>query len=167
MWRSVATRLVSSSDGTYVSGMTPRRILAATDFSASADHALDLAIAFARDLKAELILLHVTAPVMVLPPPLELLSMPALFPDLPRRISEETERRAGRAREAGLQVVSELRDGNPTAEIIRLAEERQVGLVVLGTHGHGGLAHVLGSVAERVVHKAPCPVLVVPDRRPR
>jgi universal stress protein A len=153
--------------------MSPRTILAATDFSRSADLALEMAVAMARDLKAELILLHVTAPVMVLPPPFELLSMPALFPDLPRRIDEQMETRAAQVKEAGVSCQIELRDGNPPAEIVRLAQERNTGLVVLGTHGHGGLGgalggglgHLLGSVAERVVHRAPCPVLVVPDRR--
>lgn len=147
--------------------MTPRRILAATDFSASADLALDLALALAKDLGAELILLHVTAPVMVLPPPFELLSMPTLFPDLPRRIEEQMETRAAKAKGAGVTCQIELRDGNPPAEIVRLAEELAVGLVVVGTHGHGGLGHLLGSVAERVVHRAPCPVLVVPHRKSR
>jgi universal stress protein A len=147
--------------------MTPRRILAATDFSTSADLALDMAVPMARDLRAELILLHVTAPVMVLPPPFELLSMPTLFPDLPRRIDEQMATRAAKAKEAGVTCQIELRDGNPPAEIVRLAEELSVELVVVGTHGHGGLGHLLGSVAERVVHRAPCPVLVVPDRRSR
>jgi universal stress protein A len=147
--------------------MTARRILAATDFSTSADLALDMAVAMARDLRAELVLLHVSAPVMVLPPPFELLSMPTLFPDLPRRIEEQLETRAAKAKDVGVTCRIELRDGNPPAEIVRLAEELGVALVVVGTHGHGGLGHLLGSVAERVVHRAPCPVLVVPDRKSR
>src|SRR3954453_14627723 len=98
--------------------MSPRTILTATDFSRSADLALDMAVAMASELKAELILLHVTAPVMVLPPPFELLSMPTLFPDLPRRIEEQMETRAARAREVEVRCEIELRDGNPPAEIV-------------------------------------------------
>jgi nucleotide-binding universal stress UspA family protein len=53
-------------------------------------------------------------------------------------------------------------EGTPYEEIIRLARERDVDLVVMGTHGRTGLAHVLlGSVAEKVVRRAPCPVLTV------
>lgn len=52
--------------------------------------------------------------------------------------------------------------GNPPAEICRIARERSVDLIVMGTHGRTGLAHMLiGSVAERVVRHAPCSVLIV------
>jgi nucleotide-binding universal stress UspA family protein len=58
-----------------------------------------------------------------------------------------------------------VRSGPPAAEIARFAGENAVDLIVMGTHGRGGVAHmVLGSVAERVVRTAPCPVLTV--RRP-
>ena len=50
----------------------------------------------------------------------------------------------------------------PFTEIIRFAKDKDIDLIVMGTHGHTGLAHVLlGSVAEKVVRKAPCPVLTV------
>ena len=53
-------------------------------------------------------------------------------------------------------------DGTPFVEIIRYARENDIDLVIMGTHGRSGLAHVLlGSVAEKVVRKAPCPVLTV------
>ena len=55
-----------------------------------------------------------------------------------------------------------VRTGVPFLEIIRYAKELEIDLIVLGTHGRTGLAHVLlGSVAERVVRKSPCPVLTV------
>ena len=57
--------------------------------------------------------------------------------------------------------------GNPYLEIVRLAEEESVDLIVLGTHGRTGLKHFLiGSVAEKVLRKAPCPVLVVREKGP-
>ena len=53
--------------------------------------------------------------------------------------------------------------GTVHEEVIRLARERKVDLIVVGMHGHGFLSHALaGSTAERVLHRAPCPVLVVP-----
>jgi nucleotide-binding universal stress UspA family protein len=61
---------------------------------------------------------------------------------------------------AAVQTVSV--QGSAAPEIVRFAKERDIDLIVVGTHGRGGLAHVLlGSVAEKVVRKAPCPVLTV------
>ena len=147
--------------------MTPiRRILVPTDFSQMADRALDLALEMARAFGAQLTLVHVTAPVMVLPPPLELVPIPTLFPDMPRRINDELEARTTRARQAGIASESQTLSGNPHVEIVRHAGEIKADLIVMGTHGRSGISHaVLGSVAERVVHRAPCPVLIVPDRR--
>lgn len=62
----------------------------------------------------------------------------------------------------GRQVVKLVRSGVPFLEIIRYAKEANIDLIVIGTHGRTGLSHVLlGSVAEKVVRKAPCPVLSV------
>lgn len=64
---------------------------------------------------------------------------------------------------AGIQATTTIRRGTPHEEILEYARENDVGLVVLGTHGRGGLSHaLLGSVAERVIRKADRPVLVVP-----
>jgi nucleotide-binding universal stress UspA family protein len=61
-------------------------------------------------------------------------------------------------------VHGEAREGTPYHEIIAFANEKDVDLIIMGTHGRGGLAHLLlGSVAEKVVRKAPCPVLTVRD----
>jgi nucleotide-binding universal stress UspA family protein len=63
---------------------------------------------------------------------------------------------------AGKSIVRVCRQGTPFLEIVRYAKEHEMDLIVLGTHGRSGLAHVLmGSVAERVVRKSPCPVLTV------
>ncbi len=59
-------------------------------------------------------------------------------------------------------IVKVVRQGPPFLEIVRYAQEANIDLIVLGTHGRGGLAHMLlGSVAEKVVREAPCPVLTV------
>jgi nucleotide-binding universal stress UspA family protein len=143
-----------------------RRILVPTDFSETADRALEMAIEMGRALDAVVELVHVSAPVLVLPPPFELVPIPTLFPQLPRRIEEGLETRAARVREAGLSCEIATLDGAPHLEIVREAEDTRAYLIVMGTHGRGGIGHaVLGSVAERVVHRAKCPVLVVPDRK--
>ena len=64
--------------------------------------------------------------------------------------------------DAKVPVEHRLEEGNPVAEILRVAQESQCDLIVMGTHGRTGLAHLLmGSIAEPVVRKATCPVLVV------
>jgi nucleotide-binding universal stress UspA family protein len=77
-------------------------------------------------------------------------------------ISEKLDQQPGSPWDENLTVVREIRQGSPFLEIIRYAKEKNIDLIVLGTHGRSGLAHVmLGSVAERVVRIAPCPVLTV------
>ena len=62
----------------------------------------------------------------------------------------------------GAAVVRDVRVGTPFLEIVRYAKETAIDLIVIGTHGRSGLAHVLlGSTAEKIVRKAPCPVLTV------
>jgi nucleotide-binding universal stress UspA family protein len=81
---------------------------------------------------------------------------------------KELDKIAGNLRTAGLKVKSLLKVGSPFLEILHTAQSEGADLIVLGTHGRTGLAHVLmGSVAERVVQKAPCPVLTIrhPDRK--
>jgi nucleotide-binding universal stress UspA family protein len=59
-------------------------------------------------------------------------------------------------------VETQILHGSPPTETVKLARERTVDLIVMGTHGRSGLQHaLLGSVAEKVIRKAPCPVLVV------
>ena len=64
----------------------------------------------------------------------------------------------------GVSIVRKCVDGHPFVEIVRDAKVEETDLIVLGTHGRGAIAHLLlGSVAEKVVRKAPCPVLTVRD----
>ena len=63
---------------------------------------------------------------------------------------------------SGWKVTTEAAEGPPATVIERLAKEREVDLIAMGTHGRSGLRElVLGSVAKRVVQRAPCPVLTV------
>jgi universal stress protein A len=67
---------------------------------------------------------------------------------------------------AGVKVEAYVRVGCPFDEIVQMANHLQVDLIIIGSHGHTGMARLLGgSTAERVVERAPCPVLVVKERR--
>ncbi len=150
------------------------KILAATDFSEDSGLALDYAKEFAAKFGAEIVLLHVDqplAPVMMTP---EL--GPAMDVGAMSRIAEEQRLLAQREldkiikgiRDGGLKGKCLLKVGSPFLEILHTAQAENCDMIVLGTHGRTGLAHVLmGSVAERVVQKSPCPVLTVrhPDRK--
>ena len=83
-----------------------------------------------------------------------------------RWAEEELRRRAGTAKSEGLDVRVALRTGPPYQKIVDLATDERADLVVIGTHGRGSVERaLLGSVADRVVRMAPCPVLTV--REPR
>jgi universal stress protein A len=146
-------------------------ILMSTDFSPDSELALDYAEELARRFSAEVVLLHVDQPL----PPVALDSEMGLDLSMMSRIAEEQrleaqrqlDRIVGRLRDAGVKSRSLLRVGAPFVEILAAAQSEHADLIVMGTHGRTGLAHVLlGSVADRVVQRAQCPVLTVrhPDR---
>ncbi len=139
-----------------------KRLLLPTDFSESAHHAFAYALSFAREFKAQLYLLHV---IEVLPSGYA----GELFPAAMGRVVEEIQgyartelaRLAAEAKERGAVAHERVAEGKAAAEIIRVAADEQIDLIVIGTHGRGALSHVLfGSTTERVVRKAPCPVLI-------
>ena len=141
-----------------------RRILFPTDFSDNARAALPYACAFAEQFGAELHILNVMYEMaQVVPETGTFFTTPVSNID---EVRESTERALaklpGPERKNVANVVRATVPGTPFLEIIRYAKEHDVDLIVMGTHGRSGLAHVLlGSVAERVVRKAPCPVLSV------
>jgi universal stress protein A len=141
--------------------MTARHILVPTDFSEYADYALDYAIELAKTLQARLTVLHVfhlsslalgEAPPAVLADTLEAMETHA---------QQQTQMALARVQKAGLQGDSAITEGIPFQVIIDTAERMDADLIVMGTHGRTGLTHALmGSIAEKVVCLAPCPVLV-------
>ncbi len=139
--------------------MPAQHILVPIDFSANADHALDYAITLARTLQARLTLLHVIEPLAVG----SVESMPyAYLHDLEAKITDLMTVYRERVTAVGLQSDFTIVHGVPYHSIIEIARTAHVDLIIMGTHGRTGLPHVLlGSVAERVVQLAPCPVLVV------
>jgi nucleotide-binding universal stress UspA family protein len=137
-----------------------KTILHPTDFSASAEFAFRVACSLARDYGARLVLLHVIAP----PPVGNFGGMPVVPPPPPELGRKEWEANLRRLQPADvtIPVEYELQDGDAATEIIRAAESIPCELIVMGTHGRGALGRLLmGSVAEQVVRKAPCPVLTV------
>ena len=139
------------------------RILVATDFSAHSDVALTYGAELAKKFDSEVILFHaVEGPDLVsqLPPGGE-----GYFPpNLPRIQEESAQKQCGHLLEnSGIaRGRARIEIGTPFVEIVRAAREEDVDLLIVGTHGRGALAHImLGSVAERVVRKASCPVLTV------
>ncbi len=140
--------------------LTIDSILHPTDFSTSSGYAFKLACSLARDHGSRLIMLHVA---VTLGPELvtygEAVSQrepeayqAKLWADL-RRL---------RPKDSTLRVEYQLAEGDPAAEIVRVAAETGCGLIVMGTHGRTGLKRLLmGSVAEQVMRQADCPVLTV------
>jgi nucleotide-binding universal stress UspA family protein/mono/diheme cytochrome c family protein len=150
--------------------MTPdiKRILVPLDFSTSSRRALDYAAGVARKLDASLHLVHVCEV-----PSMMTASMDAYaiaYTDWSQRLGEEAERELVKISAAlnDLTVTTEVLFGTPAMAIVEAAETNRADLIVMGTHGHGAVMHVLmGNVAERVVRTAACPVLTVREPRER
>jgi universal stress protein A len=141
-----------------------QRILVATDFAESAERALACAMDLARVHGAELVLLHVY---MDLPayPEVTAGQVEAIYEEQRRWVGDALERHARSARAAGLLARALVRSGAPAAMIAETAADESADLIVVGTNGRSGLDRlIVGSVAERVVRIAPCPVLVVKIR---
>lgn len=143
-----------------------KRILVPTDFSANSERALDYANTLARRFGAAIHLLHVCeVPAMVTG------SMDAYaiaYTDWSQRLGDEAERELTRLQPklSGVPVSTEVLFGNPARCIVTAADTNAADLIVMGTHGHGPVMHLMmGNVAERVVRMAPCPVMTVRERR--
>jgi universal stress protein A len=143
-----------------------KKILVPTDFSACSTKALDYDLAFAEQSGAELILLHVVEPAYYpaygqdIPPDL------AEFHQDVQKITQERLDKLSQEKIAGrLPARALVATGNAYEAIVESAKSLEVDLIIIATHGYTGLKHVLlGSMAERVVRHAPCPVLTVRER---
>ena len=138
-----------------------KKILVPHDFSDTSVAAVRYAIALAHNFGAKLHLLHVGEKARF--------EMATEFPlgldgTLEDAVRERLIKILTPREQVEFKPIFEFRSGSPAAEIARYAKEADVDLIVMGTHGRGFVAHaVLGSVAERVVRTAPCPVLTVRD----
>lgn len=143
------------------------RILCPVDFSGYSRRAVETALELASSLGASLTLLHVVEPTHELfPPPAGLLPARAPGDDLHADARRELESWSQeiRAHRADVPVSLATGDGSPSAAILdAVTSGAGHDLVVMGSHGRGGLERaILGSVADHVVRHASCPVLVVP-----
>lgn len=143
-----------------------RRILCPVDFSDASRHALDHAIVIAGWYESRITALHVCHPMILLNPPV-------LFADFPgsvlptetdrQQVGEQLREWLAPADAAGLQTDAVFDEGNTSATILDRARALPADLIVMGTHGRGGFERfMLGSVTEKVLRKASCPVLTVP-----
>ena len=138
------------------------RILFPTDFSDFSTRALRHALALARKFKARLKVLHVIPRAMGPGESLYKTAPGVLNPELRKRIDEEMRRFLAPARQARIDHEVEVSEGDPWRKILASAEEMPADLVVMGTHGRSGLERLfLGSVAEKLIRRLPCPVLTV------
>jgi len=143
-----------------------KSILAATDFSEHSSRAVRYACELAARLGSELHLLHVLAEIVPAGPD------PLLMPVMPTEYYADSEAQAQKMLDGLLDpawrkpasVFTAVRWGSPVDTIVSHAIDKQIDLIVIATHGRTGLSHVLlGSVAERIVREAPCPVLTIRD----
>lgn len=143
----------------------PSRILIATDFSDCSAEALDYAVFLAKHFGADLYLFHAFEALPYKMPAEASAARPGAFEWL-RMLKEGEEKRleslVGETRQKGVKASPIFKEGVPFREIPEAAKGMKVDLIVLGTHGRTGLDRLMmGSVAERVIRTAPCPVLLV------
>lgn len=139
-------------------------ILSAIDFSENSDAAFEYALTLASTFDSRLVVMHVIDNLVYAPG----FDMPYPFiEDLDKDLNDSAQKMMARFCESRLagfpRYTTNIETGTPYREIIRAAENAAASLIVLGTHGRSGFDRVVfGSTAERVVRRAPCPVLAVP-----
>ena len=137
--------------------MSERKILFPTDFSHTGDSALELATTLARERGAKLLIVHVEEPPAAY-------GAGEMYYGMPDPVTDDLRKMLEQVGPPDPQVPCERRliTGDPATAIAQLAQEEGVELIVMGTHGRTGLMRLLmGSVAEAVVRRAPCPVLTL------
>lgn len=139
-----------------------QKVLVPTDFSAYADRALDYAIDWGRQLNAHLTIVHV---IQLLPDAgTNLVSAPPAthLETLEAELTQHLQGYLERVANAGVEGDIVMAHGTPFDETIEIVKARQIDLIIMGSHGRTGFRHLLlGSMAEKLVRLAPCPVLVV------
>ncbi len=140
-----------------------KKILVPIDFSNYSKNALRYATDFAKKFDAKIYLVYVVEPVIY---PSDFSMGQVTFPvtdiDLNNRAKEELGTLAKTEIGNNAEVETIIRTGKPFVEINETASELDIDLIIIATHGHTGMEHLLfGSTAEKVVRKAPCPVLTL------
>ncbi len=145
-----------------------KRILVPIDFSEHSKNALKYAVPFAKQFGAEIILIYVVEPT-VYPADFSFgqFGIPNVEDEFRSRGEEELLGLIEREIKKKVKARKQVRTGKAFVEILKAAREEEVDLIIIATHGHSDVEHMLfGSTAEKVVRKAPCPVLSLrPDER--
>ncbi len=152
-----------ASKGAKKSSIALQRILVPIDFSEHSKNALKYAIPFAEQFHASIDLIYVVEPT-IYPADFSFgqIGFPNVEEELRSRGSNELENLIRKQIAKRVPARKIVRTGKPFYEINQYAEERNIDLIIIATHGHSGVEHILfGSTAEKVVRKAACPVLVV------
>ncbi|HSD64839.1 MAG TPA: universal stress protein [Ignavibacteriaceae bacterium] len=139
------------------------RVLVPIDFSDYSKNALKYAVNFVKRFQAKLFLVYVVEPV-IYPPDFSMgqIAIPSADLDMDKRAIEELNKLAEQEIPPEIKVKTIVKTGKPFIEIIETAKEAEIDLIIIATHGHTGMEHILfGSTAEKVVRKAPCPVLTL------
>ena len=157
--------MTESTGPTGAAAWQVRRILLPTDFSGCANYALPYAAAIARAVDATVICLNVVEPIV---PAVGYTGMAEAMPiaEMSEQMEDSAERELPDVMRCedlrGLKVEEVIGHGDAAAEIVRVADEQEVDLIVISSHGRTGLGRIIfGSTAEAVVRHARCPVLVV------
>jgi nucleotide-binding universal stress UspA family protein len=139
-----------------------RRIVVATDFSEPGDHARDVGVSLAKEVGAEVHLIHAFDIPLALVTPYEVAVPDGLIREAREAARKKLDHALEAVRALGVKATGHLAEVPAAPAIADLAAELKADLVVVGTHGRTGLKHVLlGSVAERTLRLAPCAVLTV------
>jgi len=144
-----------------------RRILFASDFSKASTKAFATAIALAKATHADMTILHVLVPFTPLVPEQYIggTTLDQLNADARRWAQEQVAKLTARAKKGGVRASGLATTGDPAEQIVRTARTKRAELIVLGTHGRTGLNRFfVGSVAQRVIASAQCPVVTVRGR---
>ena len=141
-----------------------RRILCASDFSKTSGKALISAIDLAKANRARLTIVHAHVPIVPLVPEqyLEASTWDRVDTETRRWAERQVEKLVEKARKLGVRASAMMATGDPAQQIVRMARSKRADLIMVGTHGRRGFSKFfLGSVAERVIATAPCPVMTV------
>ena len=149
--------------GTGKSGMAARIIIVPLDFSPLAGHALERAKEYGEAYGSKLVLVHAVEPIIQ---PVEYAIVPSEMAEINLRQVAASKKRLEEVKSGleseGLDCEIEVKLGRPWQVIVDTAKAKKAELIIIPTHGYGGIKHLLlGSTAERVVQHAECAVLVV------
>lgn len=140
-----------------------KKVLVPIDFSDYSKSALKYAVNFAKSFGADMTLIYVVEPI-IYPPDFSMgqIAIPTISTEWDDRAREELDKLAKSEIPAEVKVKTIIKTGKPFVEIIETATEENIDIIIIATHGHSAVEHILfGSTAEKVVRKAPCPVLTL------